>query len=178
MQLPWLIRFIFTLLILLFSANFPFIGLGMFWGAPAILLMSFWLSSTWNWYDSALFIALKTWFLGGFCIALVEILRQYPIMESDGPQAYLSKLHLSILFALIPLTFASFFMAFFHKIFHIIDYVSRQIDGWIHKEQLRYRKTWMYRRYSKAMKYVRGFAWRIHNQIIKCQNYFKKEPKD
>ena len=175
MRLPWFFKWLLCLLVLTFSANIPFVGIGMYWGAPAILLISLWVSSTWNWYDPAIFMAMKTWFFGLFCIALVEILRQYPLMNEFGVEAYLKKIQFSIILALIPLTVASIFMPLTHKTLHGLDYLTRKIEKWIKKEQEKYHRTWIYRRYFKFSKKLRGLGWRIHNALLKASKFIRRK---
>ena len=96
----------------LFWSNVPFFMVGPIIALPGILLFSFWLSLTWEIREHYLFTTLKSWFIGFFCLALVDLARKYPLMQQEGPKAFTENVLNFLVFSLIPLTFFSLTLGF------------------------------------------------------------------
>ena len=160
-------------MVLMVAANIPFFVVGMVYGFISIVIMALWVGLTWKWNDHPYFLMLKIWFMGGFVIAIVDILRFYPMAEQEGVIAYFSKLQWSIGLSLIPLLIAGPFTALLHWLLHVQLRIIQAVERWIQKEKEKYERTWVHRKIVKARKQVRGLVWRVRNFI----NSFKNKDK-
>lgn len=163
MTINWFLRIIYMLFWLTLSANFPFFGIGMIWGLPAIVILSVWLGLSWHWQDNPTLLMFKTWFIGFLVISAIEVLRQYHLMDSEGVEAYLVKLKWSIGLSLITLFFSGLTLYVVQRIIQGLNRLFDFIDLWLAKETALYHKTWVYRKVVKFQKKIRGVQWRLKN---------------
>lgn len=170
MYLPLWFRLFWVFVILVISANIPFILIGPFWGLPAIILITLWIGNSYRWRDSVFFIMLKFWFMGSFVLSLVEIVRQYHILEEKGVGAYLTRLQWCIGLGLICVFVSGILGGLIHALMHLFNYLLNQIDLWVIEETKIYKKTWFHRKAVFFRKRIRGIWWRIANWFTHPKN--------
>jgi hypothetical protein len=169
MYLPLWFRLFWAFIILLVSANIPFLLIGPFWGAPAIILTTLWVGNSYRWRDSAYFIMLKFWFMGSFVVSLVEIVRQYHILEEKGVGAYLTRLQWCIGLGLICVLVSGILGGVLHSLMHLAEYLATQIELWIAQETKIYKKTYLYRKTVYWQKKINGVWWRLKNWFARLR---------
>lgn len=108
--------------------------------------------------------------MGSFVVSLVEIVRQFHVLEEKGVSAYFNTLKWTIGLALICVLVSGILGGISNSLMHFIDYVITKIELWFEKETKIYNKTWLHRKAVFLRKRISGAWWRIKNWFNVTKN--------